>query len=1055
MAQILSPAASAPNELHQAIADLASSSCARIVTTNYDRHLSTALGHSADEYIAPALPVGSDFQGLVYLHGALPRDNLGAALGKLIITDRDFGIAYLTDAWAARFLERMFSTYPTLFIGYSHDDVIMKYLARGLSPQARPRFILTDKPDAGNWKQLNIIPIGYSPADDHRALSEAIGKWAAQAGSGLVDRRRLIESIVTSVEPQSLSPEQTSRLEDAIADERSVTFVCDHAQGQAWLDWFVERSVFRQLFEVATPSSAVGWRLATWFARTYVTPDMSGSALNVARAAGGHLGSDLWDAIARQLTRLSRGRALPDELLSWIVLLIRDAPENEPFLEVLLSKSSFPTGSPAALALFAYLTEPQLRVAPHLFGDSHFEVRFHANEHWLRQAWEEIFKPNFPEIAPELLAVVDQQIRRAQRDISLVNGPGARSELMPLRGSITLTGERTYRDSLDMLVDCARDGIESMLDADSKRAESQLGSWADSDVPLLRRLAVHGWTYRSDVEADAKIEWLSGLSWILDYSNEPEVTALLAQASTAGAAAVDGLITQLVAGADEGVYSARRAIRFLHSLGEHGPFTHSADAAIATLLERHEDLKEYVAPDPGPSKRQPVASTQEDLQSLVQDDPAAAVRAIQAQAEQEPQIRWYTWNDSASQLTGIIRDSPLLGFALLNEVKNKEEPLRPAVVRAVVRAWRQCALDGNTAGRVVAALLNVDLRGAVDEVTLMLMPVDAAENSVTDWASVTRSQELAVKCWDMTETASPDADDADWPHIALNHSAGRLAMFWIRVLEDQAEISKTWNGLPPVLAAQFESMLQSNDGRSEVAEVIFARAVGVLHKLDPTWCDERVLPLFTWELPSRANRVWSGLLWGAGISDKLLEAGMLEMILSCVEHHRDLQKQYSRSLFGLCASIALNSRIQLRSWVARLARACDLEGRIAWANEVAEHLQRMSGPEVEEQWSRWMCQYWEARLVSVPRMLSFQEASAMAAWVVYLTESVRQGVELVVKQPAGFTERTFITHRLSDERIQHAPNDFARLVIHLLTNAELPFYGYDLPEIAKQLREAK
>jgi hypothetical protein len=28
-------------------------------------------------------------------------------------------------------------------------------------------------------------------------------------------------------------------------------------------------------------------------------------------------------------------------------------------------------------------------------------------------------------------------------------------------------------------------------------------------------------------------------------------------------------------------------------------------------------------------------------------------------------------------------------------------------------------------------------------------------------------------------------------------------------------------------------------------------------------------------------------------------------------------------------------------------------------------------------------------------------------------------------------------------------------VIHLLTHAELPFYGYDLPEVAKMLRDSE
>ncbi|MFV8167342.1 DUF4020 domain-containing protein [Mycobacterium sp. 134] len=1052
-AELLSPTGSSPNRLHHAIAALAQSSCARVVTTNYDRHLSAAFGQDVSEYVAPALPVGNDFHGLVYLHGALPKQPEQSAPGRLIITARDFGVAYLTEAWAARFLERMFATYSTLFIGYSHDDVIMKYLARGLGSQAKPRYILTDKPESDDWNQLNIVAIEYSPDRGHLALCEAIEKWATRSQGGLLARQRHIEQIVKSVRPQDLSAEQRSSVEVTVADEKSVRFFCDYADGKDWLDWISQQSAFQLLFDTNVASTVVSWRLATWFARTYVTVEMSEHALAVVRAAGGHLGSDLWDAIARQLSSVSRGQSVPVTLLSWIALLIRDAPQNEPYLDVMLSRSSMPAKSPAAVALFAYLTEPQLRLAPYLFGRSHFEIRFRGNDHWLREAWDGVFKPCFPEVAPDLLAVVDQQLRRAQRDISLANGPGSASELVSMRGAIASIGDQDYPDSLDLLIDFARDCIESMLDTESSRAGSQLAAWADSDVPLLRRLALHGWTHRTDVEVAAKIEWLSTLRWMLDYPYETEVVPLLVQASRASATAVDGLIAHLVAGADDGEYSARRAFRFLHMLREHSPYAASADQAIATLLGRHPDLRRFVEPAVEVSARQPLAPTHEELQDLVESDPASAVRAVQAQAEQEPEIRSYTWYESASQLTPIVQARPALGFTLSHAVEGVEEQLRSAVIGAVVRGWSQCSVDSVTAERIVAHLGNLDLNGVVGDVALMLMPRNAEEGQ-PDWCSVAGTKQLADKCWSIVERRSQDPSSDDWVHAAINHPAGQLALFWIRVLEDQAEEDHAWNGLPPDLATRFESMLQAGDGRSDMAQVVFARAIGLMHQLDPVWCEQHLLPLFAWDPPDRANRVWSGFLSGGRVTDSLLNAGMMESVLTAAAHRHDLPKRYSESLFGLCASMALKSKIEPGAWIGKFMRNCDLEARVAWANRIAEGLASMSSAEVEAQWNRWMKTFWRNRLASVPRKINFEEASAMAAWVVYLTDSASVGVELALKYPAGFTERTRIMHRLSEERIRYAPSDFACLVIHLLTNTRLPFYGFDLPELVARFRSA-
>jgi len=79
---------SRPNRLHEAIIDLANAGPpVRIVTTNYDLHLSSVLtGIQVEEYRGPALPMGDDSSGLVYLHESLRQEHR-----LLVVTDADFG----------------------------------------------------------------------------------------------------------------------------------------------------------------------------------------------------------------------------------------------------------------------------------------------------------------------------------------------------------------------------------------------------------------------------------------------------------------------------------------------------------------------------------------------------------------------------------------------------------------------------------------------------------------------------------------------------------------------------------------------------------------------------------------------------------------------------------------------------------------------------------------------------------------------------------------------------------------------------------------------------
>ncbi|WP_189155102.1 hypothetical protein [Lentzea pudingi] len=47
-----------------------------------------------------------------------------------------------------------------------------------------------------------------------------------------------------------------------------------------------------------------------------------------------------------------------------------------------------------------------------------------------------------------------------------------------------------------------------MITAGDVRADAHLRRWAVSEVPILCRLAVHGWVVRTDVNASDKIQWL-------------------------------------------------------------------------------------------------------------------------------------------------------------------------------------------------------------------------------------------------------------------------------------------------------------------------------------------------------------------------------------------------------------------------------------------------------------------------------------------------------------------------------------------------------------------
>ena len=160
-AELLTKRCPRPTGLHRDLLRLfPSATSARIVTTNFDLLFEQAAaeggaGSKAEVFKAPALPLGREFSGIVHVHGALDRPE------TMVLTDADFGRAYLTEGWARRFLVDLFRSFTVLFVGYSHDDIVMHYLARALPAGDTQRFVLTDETDDGRWTRLRITPIPF------------------------------------------------------------------------------------------------------------------------------------------------------------------------------------------------------------------------------------------------------------------------------------------------------------------------------------------------------------------------------------------------------------------------------------------------------------------------------------------------------------------------------------------------------------------------------------------------------------------------------------------------------------------------------------------------------------------------------------------------------------------------------------------------------------------------------------------------------------------------------------------------------------------------------
>nr|WP_298158364.1 anti-phage defense-associated sirtuin Dsr1 [Ferrovum sp.] len=202
----------------------------RLVTTNFDRIFHVAAkrtGQAFQAYAAPMLPIpkNSRWDGLVYLHGLLTETVDDTALNRLVVTSGDFGLAYLTERWAARFVSELFRNYVVCFVGYSINDPVLRYMMDALAAdrmlgEVTPQAWALGDCEPGQehrktieWEAKGVTPILYDvPAGnyDHSSLHQTLHAWAETYRDGVQGKEAIV------VKHALARPQDSTRQEDFV-----------------------------------------------------------------------------------------------------------------------------------------------------------------------------------------------------------------------------------------------------------------------------------------------------------------------------------------------------------------------------------------------------------------------------------------------------------------------------------------------------------------------------------------------------------------------------------------------------------------------------------------------------------------------------------------------------------------------------------------------------------------------------------------------------------------------------------------------------------------------
>ena len=1075
--EILSNPNSKPTELHKYLVKLFSKSeDVRIVTTNFDRHFSTVVnkefGNGVKIYYAPALPLGNKFNGLVYLHGCIDQNP-----EELILTDSDFGLAYLIEGWATRFLKALFTEYVVLFIGYSHNDLIMQYLARGLPPE-KSRYALTHMGNGEHWEFLGITPIPYPLKEDssnkHEPLVEAIKEWSKRIKWGLLEHKRRIRKIVKS--PPPLEREEADYIENTLKDLTTTRIFLQYARSLEWLEWAEEKGLFKPLFKLNEPVDKISQEIAVWFAENYVLQHPE-EALTLVQRHGLTINPVLWQEIAHRLA-FSQQPLDTKIFARWVEVLLQSALQHKQqfsFLEYLLLKCQTVKDDDIAILLFEYLTRPYPILKPHFGLDEErqeqqkvdIEVAVSGKDFELRERWERHFKPNLKTFAYKLEPILTNHLQQAHL---LLRATGRTNELYDpisvLRPAIEPHEQNHYyKSKLDVLIDAARDIIEYLAINDPAYAQAVITKWAFSDIPLLKRLAIHGIIKIKSrhLTSDEKIKWLLNRDrdWLYAPHVKHEVFRLL---KIAYPEASENIRKQLLEKAEYRLdaknektrqYEAYNLLYWLHKVAPDCSFT---TKKFRKIQEAYPEFKPHKYPNFEHYFEAQIGSQSPiTVEEILSRHPSEIIGWLLSYQGEE-----FMGPDRLGLLSTVsqtVAQSFDWGWQLVEVLKGKNEwatDLWPSIIRG----WENASLEKDQWGKILTFLKNqsqlYQFSHAIAD--LLLEGIKKTEGGIP-FPLLLEAENIAKRLWDTLERSEEEKSHEckDWLTKAINHSGGKLAEFWLYALSKRIKKEKLI-GLPEAYKRYFAKVLLGKSYSAQMGRILLSSQLYFLFNADPDWTRKNLLPLFNWSIDKKqAQQAWDGYLkWG-----KWNEPLLKELLPLYEKSFSELPNSLSHVRDRFCAHlarIAIYSSINplKHGWLMKFIETVENIDRKSWAFHIHRQLRRLSSEAIKGIWEEWMEEYWSKRILGIPVPLSKDEMEGMVYWALEMPSVFPEVVDKICGSPApDMKDRSFYQSLLEKKFIQNHPTEVTRLLLHILPHTSEPFYACNQAvEIIKGLKES-
>jgi hypothetical protein len=1083
--QLLNLSESKPTILHQNLVKLFKTpDKLRLVTTNFDPLFNNYASKlwkldNPKYYYAPALPLGNDFSGIVYLHGSVLEDEK-----HIVIMDKDFGRAYLTEGWAKNFLQAMFSEYTVLFIGYSYGDPVIPYLTRGLPPRLNHSnfTFINDEDNADRWKYLGIQPIiypkNYSSEDPHEALGICLQSWVEHIEMGALEHEHRIKEIVSSPSPP-LEPKDLSYIKNVLKDITKVSHFIEHCNKTLdWLHWVDKQGFFNEIFQLNLPVSDISASMSWWLAEyVIIFPE---ETLRFVQGKGTLINFNLWLSILKKIWINDNVIIQSNIFLRWIIFLLQDCQVQyeSDYIDHLLKKCKYPDDRLAALFLFEYLTKLQLK--------QNNDISLVGKEYFLKEAWQTLFKPNLPGFVISIEPIITSNLQRAQWLLNSVNKSNENyCSLSYSRSAIEPHEQDQFSKDIDILIDAARDILEYLLANNSKYAQKLIEAWSNSEVIILRRLAIHGVTENNQLTPDDKMTWILENNLINNFNFQHEIYRLLYISYPLASTSVRLKLLEQIENSynsqstqieEEKIgykYEYFNILSWLFSSSEKCNLVAKKLAKIKTVyphweVRKYPDLSHWIST----GYLSPAFDPSLTVEELLERNPKDNIDWLLTYDKQSGfQSRR---GDLLTNIQKAVTQDFNWSFQLVQSLQEKQN-WGSDIWREILLGWQRSKFTEEQWELVLTFLIESHQLYLLylDQIT-DLLDRSRQEQSEIPFSCFPLAKQLANNLWLTCKNYDRrKPDDFDWIQQAINHPGGKITLFWLHILSREQSNSDQINSTAlDEYKEKFGQVLEDNYHEAELGRVMLCTYLSFLFSLDSEWTQENIIPLFDWSTNQKqAQQAWYGFLWRGRWYEQILP--ILIPLYKKTFHYvlTDLNRhQVSEVFLNHIVSIVIyapqsffNQEPQGKlSFIFDFIKQVDSKIREQFAWTIYSVIGNMQEDSIKKLWNEWLKTYWQERNIGRPPALESGELEEMINWLIYLKPVFNEAVDILCESPISVDNgliNSFGVHQLGEVRYYAMlyPEALTKLLLHLLKNTspnQIFHFNY-LEKIFRQLVDTK